>query len=151
MDMTVCNYSFSFVSKIIPELDNGVALEFLPQSRYNNKRNYSLHEFGKGPFCKFIINKKHSGKTGVYLIVLDDKICYVGECVDLKKRFNAGYGNISPRNCFTKGQPTNCRINSQILESFKNGKSVSLYFLKTNNRSGIEHELIKKFRPAWNR
>lgn len=149
--MMAGNYLFAFVSKIIPKLDRGVALEFLPPNRYNNKKNYSLHKFGKGPFCKFTIDGKYSGKIGVYLIVLDDAVCYVGECIDLKKRFNAGYGNISPRNCFVNGQSTNCRINSLILESFKNNKSISLYFLKTDNRSGIERELIKKLRPAWNR
>ena len=76
--MMVGDYSFAFVSKIIPKLDRDVALEFLPQNRYNNKKNYSLHKFGKGPFCKFTIDGKHSGKIGVYLIVLDGDVCYVG-------------------------------------------------------------------------
>ena len=149
--MLVGNYLFVFVSKIIPKLDRDIPLEFLPQSRYNNKKNYSLHKFGKGPFCKFTIDRKHSGKIGVYIIVLDGDICYVGECIDLKDRFNAGYGNISPRNCFVGGQLTNCRINSLILKSFKNNKSVLLYFLETNNRSRVERALIKKLRPVWNR
>ena len=33
----------------------------------------------------------------------------------------------------------------------KTGKEVQLYFFKTNDRFEIEHELIKKIKPVWNK
>jgi hypothetical protein len=38
---------------------------------------------------------------------VDESKEYVGECRDLVKRFNSGYGQISPRNCFVGGRRTN--------------------------------------------
>ena len=87
----------------------------------------------------------------MYVILVDDLIEYVGECDDLFKRFGMGYGNISPRNCFEGGQPTNCRINSDILSVFKLKKSIQLYFLETNDRFRIEHELIINLSTSWNK
>ena len=69
---------------------------------------------------------------------------------NLSNRFNAGYGNISPRNCFVGGQPTNCRINHHIYEQAVNKDEIVLYFLETNNRFQVESELIGKLNPAWN-
>ena len=122
----------------------------MPQPMYENVKNYPLHNYGKGPFCKFKINKNYSKKTGVYTIFIDGDLKYVGECDDLFKRFNMGYGNISPRNCFEGGQPTNCRINSSIMNHFKQGLKIDLYFFETNDRFKLEHELIKKYNPKWN-
>ena len=150
--LEIQDYTFGHVCEIIPNLDNeGNAVEIFPQSQYENKKNLGLNKYGKGPFCKFTIDRKYAGKTGVYLILVNDKIQYVGECDDFFKRFGMGYGNISPRNCFEGGQSTNCRINSDILSLFKLKKSIQLYFLETKNRFKIEHELIINQSPVWNK
>lgn len=150
--LTVGNYNFVYVCEINPKLDSNLQiLELLPQDRYENKKNLRLNKYGKGPFCKFSIDRKYSGKSGVYVISINDVIQYVGECDDFFKRFGMGYGNISPRNCFEGGQLTNCRINSIILNAIKSNNSVHLFFLETNDRFKIEHELILDLNPVWNK
>jgi len=144
-------YKFEYICDIIPETaDNGNIIEYYPQDFYKKKEFVELHEYGKGPFCKFKIPTCWVGREGVYCIYLDDQLVYVGECVDLSKRFNMGYGNISPRNCFKGGQQTNCKVNNFILNEIKQGKSVKLYFLETIKRFEIEKELIEKYHPPWN-
>jgi hypothetical protein len=151
-DLKINNLFFSHVCKIIPQLDTSQnILEFFPQERYENKNNLKLNKYGVGPFCKFTINRKYSNKTGVYILTVGDDIRYVGECDDFYKRYGMGYGTISPRNCFEGGQPTNCRINSNILLSIKSNNSVNLYFLQTEDRFKIEHELIQSQNPSWNK
>jgi len=150
--LEIQNHMFDHICEIIPNLDeSGNAIEFLPQSQYENKKNLVLNKYGKGPFCKFTINSKYSRKIGVYVILVNNDIQYVGECADFFKRFGMGYGNISPRNCFEGGQPTNCRINSDILSVFKLKKNIQLYFLETDDRFRIEHQLIINLKPPWNK
>ena len=150
--MKICDFDFLHVCKLLPESDSqGSILEILPQSRYENKKNLKLNKYGKGPFCKFTLDKKFSRKTGVYVMTIDDDFQYVGECDDFLKRFGMGCGNISPRNCFEGGQSTNCRINSKILSSIKSGNYVDLYFFETDDRFKIEHELIMSLCPPWNK
>jgi len=146
------NIEFEHICEIVPNLDSqGKAIEFFPQERYENRKKLSLNKYGEGPFCKFSIDKKYARKSGVYIIKIDENIQYVGECNDFQKRFGMGYGNISPKNCFEGGQPTNCRVNSDILKMFKAGKEIQLYFLETKDRFEIEHKFIKKLKPIWNK
>lgn len=122
----------------------------MPQTRYKNVKNCNLNKYGEGPFCKFKISKKYKGKSGIYILQVDKKLVYVGECLDLESRYNMGYGNISPKNCYDGGQPTNCRINSLILESVKKDGKVNLLFYEANDRIVLERTLITKLRPSWN-
>ena len=88
-------------------------------------------------------------------------ILYVGRCTGERKgkgtladRFNAGYGNISPRNCFENGQSTNCRINNLVLYLCKEKYSIELVFHRTPNgdsASRVEADILNKTRPPWNR
>lgn len=150
MEIEILGYSFKYVSNICPDKDpKGNILEFFPQNRYVNKKSLSLHKYGAGPFCKFRINKNLS-IPAVYIIRAEEDIFYVGECQDLSSRFNAGYGNISPRNCFEGGQRTNCRINNLILLRVENGLKIELWFFQTRNRKQIEAELISRTQPLWN-
>ncbi len=144
--------SFKYVCEVIPELvENKKPKEFRPHLNYRNRLNKSLHEYGMGPFCRFKIPKQWKRKQGVYIIYVDRTAKYVGECEDLVKRFNSGYGNISPRNCYKGGQLTNCRINSFILDAFKKGLKIELFFHETVDRFNIENMLIIKFKPEWNK
>jgi hypothetical protein len=150
--LNIENLIFNNVGEIKPELNSTrQIMEFFPQDRYENIKKLRLNKYGKGPFCKFSIDKKYSKQSGVYVISINDVIQYVGECDDFFKRFGMGYGNISPRNCFEGGQLTNCRINSLILNSLKSHNPVHLYFLETLERFKIEHELILSLNPPWNK
>jgi hypothetical protein len=64
-----------------------------------------------------------------------------------------GYGQISPRNCYIGGQPTNCRLNHLIYLASKDGKKVDLWFMPTGDRFAIEAALIQQLqtRQRWNR
>jgi len=143
---------FQYVCKIIPELKaDGTPKECMSQSRYKYKQNIRLHKYGHGPFCRFKIPNRYNGKMGVYVILVDNDIKYIGECKNLGIRFNMGYGNISPRNCYVGGQPTNCRINNLVLEAYKSGAQIELLFYETKDRFNIERTLIKTLNPEWNK
>jgi len=122
----------------------------MPQARYHDANNSPLNKYGNGPFCKFSIPCNACGE-GVYALFVNDTLKYVGECEDLVNRFNMGYGNISPKNCYQGGQPTNCRINHLILECFQEGSRIGLFFLPTRERHNVEYALIKEFSPEWNK
>lgn len=123
--------------------------EFMPQARYTKAATSQLNPHGAGPFCKFSIPWSHRG-AGVYVITLDDRPTYVGECRHLAQRFNMGYGTIQPKNCYIGGQPTNCKVNAKVLIEAKAGRIPILWFLETDDRHRIEERLIATLRPPWN-
>lgn len=111
-----------------------------------------LNSFGDLNYCKFILaNTEISEKRGLYLVKVDDEIVLLGRCLNnFRIRFNAGYGKISPRNCYLDGQRTNCRINNLILKSLN---TFELYIFPLNDASEIvdlEIRLIRKYHPLWN-
>lgn len=145
------SYKFVFVQNIKPcKNSNSTIKEFYPQSKYKNKNNEQLNKYGYGAFCKFSVNDKYKGKCGVYAYYIDDKLVYIGKCKDFALRFNYGYGNISPKNCYIGGQSTNCKINKIVLESLKDKKDVSIYFYNTDRYDEIEKNLIKYYKPRYN-
>ena len=96
---------------------------------------------------------------GVYAITDGNKkALYIGKCTGitstLTKRFNYGYGSIQPRNCYERGQSTNCRINKLVLEAVKNGERLSLFFHKyknSHNATDLEAKIISRIgKPPWN-
>ena len=149
--MKIGHHDFELVCAIEPETNlDGSIREFMPQARYRNKKGLPLNNYGNGPFCKFKIPKGRN-LSGVYAIVVENQTKYIGECVNLSSRYNMGYGNISPRNCFAGGQETNCRINNLILLASKNGSRLSLWFLPTKDHKLIEQDLCEMKKPDWNR
>lgn len=122
----------------------------MPQARYANVRGLPLNNYGSGPFCKFSIPSSYP-VSGVYIISVDDEPLYVGECASLSARFNAGYGNISPKNCFVGGQQTNCRVNSLIFAAAETGSSIALWFCPTDDYKVMEAALRSALRLTWNR
>lgn len=147
--MTVCGYPFSFVQDIVPECDEqGNVKKYYPQKDYENKSGYRLSQYGAGAFCRFSIQAECA--SGVYLWVVDGKVIYIGETIDLQRRFQAGYGNISPRNCYVGGQSTNCKMNKVVLNLYERGKTVKLFFYKTAEYKKVEAELLKKIRTPYN-
>jgi hypothetical protein len=149
--MIVEGYSFEWVAEIAPvRASDGSINTYLPQDRYQNERGLALNRYGAGPFCKFSIPWSFA-KAGVYLIVVSGAIRYVGECANLSSRFNMGYGNISPRNCFKGGQETNCRLNALIYEGSSRGERIELWFHPTEDYKRAEAILRARLRAEWNR
>lgn len=143
-------YDFTFVATLIPERDvDGAIREFSPQARYSKSHTVPLHKYGHGTFCRFHITVPQ-GLAGVYALVVNGTVHYIGECEDLGKRFNMGYGNISPKNCYQGGQTTNCKINRRVLEISQIGVRLDVYFCPTPQRQTVEKHLIAHYSPPWN-
>ena len=148
--MIIHQYNFTHICLIEPEVDDlGTVKKYMPQSRYYKSEFIPLNKQGKGPFCKFRIDKSLQIE-GVYIIRSNDEPVYVGECVNLSKRFNMGYGQISPKNCFKNGQSTNCKVNNFILKESLKGSTIEMLFYETEKRNIIETDLIYKLNPIWN-
>lgn len=144
-------YDFEYVQDLEPVLNrDGTIKEFSPQEKYTKKEQSTLNKYGEGTFCKFSIHPKWSGVSGVYAFFIDDNLVYIGQALDFLQRFNSGYGNISARCCFVGGQSTNCKINKVVMNSVKEGKTVSIYFHITNNYHHAEKELIQYYNPKYN-
>jgi len=47
---------------------NGNIIEYFSQEFYKKKKSVELHEYGKGPFCRFKISICWAKKEGVYCI-----------------------------------------------------------------------------------
>ena len=147
--INIHGYDFQFLQRILPDCDtDGCIIKFFPQERYDNKDNLPLLDNGNGAFCHFSIDV--SSCAGVYLWVVDKEIIYIGETENLHHRFNMGYGNISPRNCYKGGQSTNCKMNKLVLELYEQGKNIDLYFYETANYKVVERELLKRINTPYN-
>lgn len=128
---------------------DGSVLRFEPQGDYENEKGLPLNRYGTGSFCRFRV-PGDIHRAGVYLIVADGRLAYVGECDDFSRRFNTGYGQISPRNCFAGGQETNCRVNQLILRCAESGSDVHVYFVESEDRFALERACIRVLEPPWN-
>jgi hypothetical protein len=149
--MNFAGYEFEFVGDIEPVREaDGSVRQLMPQGRYKNSRNLPLNRYGAGPFCKFTITNRRP-MNGVYVFSINGTARYVGECAKLSARFNAGYGNISPKNCFRGGQETNCRLNNLVYLAAAAGERISLWFFKTDDYKATEAVMRSKMKPVWNR
>ncbi|MBL8236469.1 MAG: GIY-YIG nuclease family protein [Bryobacterales bacterium] len=138
---------FSAIADIQPERDAaGYIVEDTfqlgPEVRHNN--------YSAGPFCRFRVAQSITS-AGVYALTVADRLMYIGECENLAKRYSStGYGRISPRNCHSDGQSTNCKINALILRHTKAGEPITLWFHQTTEYKSIEATLIQELSPPWN-
>lgn len=147
--MVVYGYEFRFLQQLSPECDDdGQIVRHYPQDSYHNRNGIPLSDYGKGAFCRFSISA--GDWPGVYLWVVDGAIIYIGETAGLKRRFNMGYGNISPRNCYVGGQSTNCKMNKVVLSLHEKGKTVGLYFYQTADYKRIELDLLGRTNTPYN-
>lgn len=146
------DYQFDHICPIEPKRDElGEILIYHPQDRYAKREQIPFNAYGNQDFCKFSIPLQLN-LAGVYVLTVNDMPFYVGKCINLLKRYNAGYGNISPRNCYKNGQSTNNRINNLILQEIKLGKSIDLWFYQTTKLREVEKNLIRELgtRDHWN-
>lgn len=146
--ITLCGYSFRFIQQLIPNCKDGNVIKYYPQRYYDNIKKLPLNRNGDGAFCKFSVNVPAA--SGVYIWVVNDEIVYIGETEDFSVRFNQGYGNISPRNCFIDGQNTNCKMNKVVMEHYEKNTPISLYIYETRNYKEIERELLRCHNTKYN-
>lgn len=150
-ELTMSGLNFVTVDDLEPTRGpTGEIVEFMPQERFAGAATTLLNRYGSGPFCRFNIPANWAGAAGVYLIRVDGAVRYVGECVDLARRFNLGYGAIQPINCFVGGQPTNCKVNNLVLQSAQAGRTPELWFTPSVDRKAVEARLLRELRPTWN-
>ena len=150
-NMVIGGYTFVHICNIEPLRGaDGSLLALMPQDRYEKRHLYRLNKYGAGPFCKFKIPNIH-GHAGVYIISAGDQIRYIGETANLAKRYNMGYGNISPKNCYKGGQETNVRLNNLVYQSATANEALSLWFYKTDDYKAVETMLRAAHRAPWNR
>lgn len=142
---------FTWASQIDPDRDaSGRPIELMPQARYSNVASLPLNPHGEGPFCKLRIPGLPKS-PGVYAVTVDGDVVYVGEGQNLNQRWGSGgYGTISPRNCFDKGQPTNCKVNHRVLVAAKANKTAELWIFETDHYKSVEARLIRSLDPPWN-
>lgn len=131
-------------------LDYGLG-EFLLMLKKNKDDNYKLflNNYGDLKYSIFYIDDTRiMNKKGLYIYTVDNKLRYIGRCLDtFKKRINQGYGKIHPKNCYKDGQATNCHLNSLIT---KNRGSVSLWVCTMEDDEEImvlEGQLIEMYGP----
>jgi len=151
LPMRISDHEFEHVCTIEPARDTSGSVQlFMPQGRYTNARSLPLNRYGLGPFCKFKIPRRYQ-HSGVYVLTIDEEVRYVGECMNLSNRFNAGYGNISPKNCFKGGQETNCRLNNLVCVAAQAREQISLWFFQTDDYKVVEANLRLILNAVWNR
>jgi hypothetical protein len=143
-------YPFNHVGPIDPDRNaSGEVKHFSPHLEYTQAATATLHKYGAGPFCRFRV-PAHLTQEGVYLITHGQQVLYAGKCDNLAVRFNMGYGQISPRNCYQGGQSTNCKVNHLILAEIEQGRTLDLWFYPTANPLSVEGQLIAGLDPPWN-
>jgi hypothetical protein len=96
-------------------------------------------------------NPTDHSRPGVYAVVVNDRVMYVGKTNNLSRRFGPGeYGHIvvpEPGN----PQVTNRRVNHGILEAARRGDIVQVWFNPTSDRDAVEATLIGRLDLPWNR
>lgn len=149
--MLIAGHTFEHVCNIEPVRGpDGELHALMPQERYAKRGIFPLNRYGAGPFCKFRI-PSHFGVAGVYALTAGDELRYIGETKNLSRRYNMGYGTISPKNCYKGGQETNVRLNNLIYRSLVAGEVLSLWFHRTPSYKAVELALRSACQAPWNR
>lgn len=149
-ELRILDHSFRRIGTVRPECEaSGKVKTFYPHLEYSKAATATLHKYGAGPFCRFAVSKDLA-LEGVYLLAVRSEIRYVGKCDNLAVRFNTGYGQIAPRNCYKGGQNTNCKVNALILAEIEQGRELDLWFYETSEPLKVEKQLITALGPPWN-
>lgn len=161
MERIVINgYEFKFIEKLIP-IHKKTNIEIEKLNKYKGRelvsslkndislKNTKLEDID---FCKFKLLSDDIDKSGVYIWYINNDVAYIGEASNLRKRFNYGYGNISPRNIFKGGQSTNCKMNRIAMKCFKENIDINIFFYETSNYKNVEQDLLdyNKKENKWN-
>lgn len=122
-----------------------------PQDRFSNPKSYLLHTSHDVLYCSFKIDAP--SKSGVYCILVDGSLVYVGRAANLKNRLSVQYGNVSPRHPYAGGQLQKCRTNAKINEALTMGQRVVVQWEVCEDYIERERTLLRDpiNRPDWNR
>ena len=133
-------------------------IDMTKHTNWNPKR--TRNDYGNELFCKFRIGSRnrHLLEKGLYCFIVNDNLKYVGKTdSSYGERINRGYGQISPRSCYEKGNSTDCDINHRINEEIAAGNEVFIGFYMMNEEPSairaLEKELIdvNKLKEKWNK
>lgn len=145
--MKIYEHEFRFACRIDLSLNSkGLFLEEFPCIADNRV----LHKYGKGPFSKFRI-PPYLHDEGVHILMVDNKIKYIGGCRNISDEYNLGFGRIViDSHPFKNGPEDYCRINTLITEKIKSGSIVELWFMTTTNHHRVKSELLRMDESEWN-
>ncbi len=105
---------------------------------------------------KFTLNDASSARNVLYAFISQDTVMYIGKTVQTLKQRMGGYKNPAP------AQSTNIKGNKFITEALMTDQTVAIYALPDNGllycggfhvnlATGLEDNLVKALKPAWNR
>ena len=95
-------------------------------------------------YCRFVGPQLRA--AGVYLLVIDRQVVYIGKSKNLYMRWAMGY---CVANDHMNGS-TNKRINMAIKEAAISNKHPELWFIATNDLDELEEALIREYQPCLN-
>lgn len=136
------------------------AAEFLLHLKNTGDDFYKkfLNLYGDESYQKFRISRQSPLRSknykGLYWFLLKDQPVYLGRCTDwFNRRISNGYGQISPKKCYTDGNSTNCRINSLIYKNRHINIACKVYCMDNiKDIVDYESELLKTYPEytIWN-
>ena len=121
-----------------------------PQDRFKNPKGYSLAPENDVFYCSF--NVAAPKRSGIYLILINGKIVYIGRAKCLHNRLSLQYGRVSPRHPYAGGQIQKCRTNAKINSAICKGEYVTVEWKVCSDYIEQEKLLLSEpsNRPLWN-
>lgn len=118
--------------------------------------------WARGPFGRIEPEFALPDRPGVYALVSDGVVRYVGASEDLERTFGPrhGLGHISRRDCTNRRQEEPCRLNRLITADAVAGRIVDLYLLELERRrwyggrsgdgpAAVAAEIVAAVRGEW--
>lgn len=123
--------------------------------------------YGRGPFCRLIVEDSAPERPGVYSWVADGPassdrlVSYVGEAHELRQitqgqRMNRAYNDYTyiPASQVLRPSDPRVRVNGLLNGVLAAGGTVSWWWLEIESEAKakqLESQLIHEWRPPWNR
>ncbi|KGX85577.1 DUF7662 domain-containing protein [Pontibacillus litoralis] len=136
---------FELITTLEPlKNEQGRVIEYIPTITEDKKITKAVHPYRQGPYCTFTIPPNE--RSGVYALVINDRISYIADTMNLSRDINEGFGSI-PKDAYLSDTH---EINAKLLQEFYQGASVQLLFHETYHTPLLTHFLQKRFKPSWN-
>ena len=125
-------------------------LNLRPQDSFANPKGYLLDQDHDTYYCSFKVPAPQV--SGIYRIIVDDHVVYIGRAQCLKNRLSDQYGRVSPRHPFKGGQLQKCRTNAKINKALETGSTVVFRWEVCEDFKDRERRLLEDptNRPPWN-
>ena len=133
-------------------MENLSPIERLENMGFKQVGEWSV-DLGK---TKFILHDASTARNVLYAFISQNTVMYIGKTVQTLKQRMGGYKNPAPT------QSTNIKGNKFITEALMTNQPVAIYALPDNGllyyggfhvnlAAGLEDNLVKAIKPAWNR